>query len=347
MQLLAKGILAAFWLIIVPGAAGIPYLKKIKRNHNFTMGESFLTGMLFLFCAAEVIILSATYFGLSLNLTAAIFALVMALSFAYGVFCLRGQFKERLRETKKWFCGTSPLFWSAVIMIGIQVFITVFYAHMDADDAFYVGTASAAVETDTVFSIDPYTGAAYESLPRRYVLSPFPVLLAVLSRLCGGLHPAIMAHVVYPAVFLPAVYLCYYYMAKKWFAKDSHSQGLFLILAAVLTWFSGFSVYTSGNFTLVRIWQGKALLTALLLPFAFYLCFSVLMEKEQEYSLAVLFMANLACCHVSSMGIMLSPVMMGIFAVMAMCRHRSLKRLMQGILCCLPSLVLGIVYLML
>lgn len=356
MQLLAKVMLAALWLIFVPGAAGVPYMN-VNHNRNVNhkqkkyapLGECLLAGYLVMLCAAELLILPATYLKLSLKLTTAIFAAVMLLMAAYGLWSLKGQYRERFcyGKVKEWLGNTTPWFWLGVLMAAVQVFIAVFYAHMDADDAFYVGTASAAVETNTVFSVDPYTGAPYQFLPRRYVLSPFPVLLAVVSRLCGGLHPAITAHVVYPAVFLPAVYLCFYYMGKKWFPKEREGSGLFLVFAAAMTWFSGFSVYTAGNFTLVRIWQGKALLTALLLPLTFYLCFAVLMEKKSEYPAILLFMANLACCHVSSMGIMLSPVMIGIFAVMGMWKNRSLKCLLKGLACCLPSIVLGIVYLLL
>lgn len=348
MQLLAKVMLAALWLIFVPGAAGVPYMKN-KSGKNAPLGECLLAGYLAMLCAAELIILPATYQKLSLNFTTAVFAIVMVLMAMYGLWILKGQFRERFGfgKAKEWFLNTTPWFWIGVFMIAIQVFIAVFYAHMDADDAFYVGTASTAVETNTVFSVDPYTGAPYKILPRRYVLSPFPVLLAIVSRLCAGLHPAIVAHVVYPAVFLPVVYLCFYYMGKKWFPKEKEGSGIFLIFAAVMTWFSGFSVYTAGNFTLIRIWQGKALLTALLLPLTFYLCFNILMEKKPEYPSLLLFMANLACCHVSSMGIMLSPVMIGIFAVMGMCRNRSLKCLFRGIACCVPSIVLGIIYLLL
>ena len=85
----------------------------------------------------------------------------------------------------------------AGFLILIQLVVVVLYAHMDEDDAFYVGTATTAVETDTLYAYNPYTGAAYNVLPSRYILSPFPAFLAVTSRLCGGLHPAIVAHTVF------------------------------------------------------------------------------------------------------------------------------------------------------
>ena len=82
--------------------------------------------------------------------------------------------------------GISPELVVAGILILIQLIVVVLYAHMDEDDAFYVGTATTAVETDSLYAYNPYTGAAYNVLPSRYILSPFPAFLAVTSRLCGG-----------------------------------------------------------------------------------------------------------------------------------------------------------------
>ena len=58
------------------------------------------------------------------------------------------------------------------ILILFQLVVVVLYAHMDEDDAFYVGTATTAVETDSLYAYNPYTGAAYNVLPSRYILSP-------------------------------------------------------------------------------------------------------------------------------------------------------------------------------
>lgn len=336
--------LAAFWLVLVPGAAGIPYL---KNNKDASMGECFLSGYLFLLAAAELFLLPAVFLGLSLNTASGIFGALMVAAGLYGLRFLKEKRKSWMVNWKEGLRKTSPWLLLAVSAILIQVVIVSLYAHMDADDAFYVGTATAATETNTLFSIDPYTGFPYEALPRRYVLSPFPVLLAVFSKLTMGLHPAILAHVVYPVVFLPVVYLVFYTMGKHWFPENRHAQGIFLLFTTVLTWFSGFSVYTSGNFTLVRIWQGKAMLAGLLLPLTFYLGFCIFMEKDRKYSYVLLVMANLASCHVSSMGIMLSPIMIGIFALMGAVKKRSFRPLIMGLACSLPSLILGVVYLFL
>ena len=58
---------------------------------------------------------------------------------------------------------------------------------------FYVGTATTAVETDSLYAYNPYTGAAYNVLPSRYILSPVsciscrdqPVMRRASSSHCG------------------------------------------------------------------------------------------------------------------------------------------------------------------
>ena len=101
-------------------------------------------------------------------------------------------YKKRQKETGEGagtYCGRrieatgiSPELVMAGILILIQLVVVVLYAHMDEDDAFYVGTATTAVETDSLYAYNPYTGAAYNVLPSRYILSPFPAFLAVTSR---------------------------------------------------------------------------------------------------------------------------------------------------------------------
>lgn len=232
----------------------------------------------------------------------------------------------------------------AFLLIAAQILVSSLLAHMDADDAFYVGMATTAEHTDTIFSVNPYTGNPYKKLPSRYVLSPFPIFLAMISQLCGGLHPAILAHVIFPAVFLILSYVVLYQFARLFFPEDADARGIFLILGCVLTWFSGFSVYTSGNFQMIRIWQGKGLLAAALLPCTIWLCMKNVMKKEPELPWLFLLLANGACCLVSSMGILLSPVVVGLFAVMGALRFRDPKRMIKCILCCIPSGVLGVIY---
>ena len=161
-----------------------------------------------------------------------------------------------------------------------------------------------------------------------------------------GLHPAIMAHMIFPAVFLLAVYCVQYLLGKKWFADDRRGQGMYLFLVACIASFSAYSVYNAGSFQMVRLWQGKAVLASVFLPLLFYLCQSILMEKKAEYPWLLLAMAVLSCCLLSSMGIILGTLMLGVFLLLCLVCKRDWRSFLKGSFCCLPSLILGVFYIL-
>lgn len=342
MEMIWKGILAIFWLVAVPAFAGIPFLGK-KKNRIFP--EMILTGYLILFSVMEILTLPMTWMKMPLHVLTACYGAVSSVLAVWGFFCLKKRkiISLHLRKIR----NINFYLVLAILVIVLQVMMCTILAHMDADDCFYVATATTDVHTDTIFEINPYTGCKYGILPKRYVLSPFPVFLAVVSQLSGGLHPAIMAHVVFPFVFLPAAYMVQYCLARKWFKDDGKAQGIYLFLVALLCGFSGYSVYNAGNFQMVRIWQGKALLAATMLPFLLYLCISILLDKKADYPWGLLVLANISCCHLSSMGIILAPLMTGGFLIVCLIWSREWKCVMKGFLCCLPSIFLGIVYIFL
>ena len=220
MGIIFKGILAVIWLLVVPCLAGGFYFRREKR----TCGEYLLAGYTLLFAITELLSLIMIFTKQTLHLLTATYGVTAGVLAFLGVWSL---YKKRQKETGKCagtYCskraeesdvfkpqignssglksflqknGISPELVVAGILILIQLIVVVLYAHMDEDDAFYVGTATTAVETDSLYAYNPYTGAAYNVLPSRYILSPFPAFLAVTSRLCGGLHPAIVAHTVF------------------------------------------------------------------------------------------------------------------------------------------------------
>lgn len=346
MNLAVKGLLAGFWLFLIPTAAGIPFLRK---KVNYTLSECFFTGYLFLFAMAELLIMPLLCLDAPLHILVLLFGLLAGGTAVYGA----GHYFKHIRSNSQQLFHSirhaSIFFWYAVILILLQMAIVAVYAHFDADDAFYVASAVTSVETDTIFSVNAYTGLAYRTIESRsrYILSPFPVFLAVISQLCGGLHPSIVAHTIFPPVFLVLTYTILYQLGRKWFPDDSRRRGIFLFLTAVLSSFTSFSAYNAGRFQMIRIWQGKAVLAAAMIPLLIYLALSIIMEEKPEYPWYFLLMINIGCCLLSSMGIMLSPLLLGIFILLSILRFRSLNRAWKVLLCCVPSLILGVVYILL
>ncbi|MCD8155417.1 MAG: DUF6077 domain-containing protein [Clostridiales bacterium] len=342
LSIVPQTVLALLWLLVIPCCAGAPFLRQTKLC---TLGECLLAGYLFMFSLMEILALPLLMADAPLHILIWIYGALCIIMAILGIVSLFRNHAEIPEQIKNGILQASPWLWAAIAMIVIQVIIVIIYAHMDADDAFYIGTATTDVYTDTIFSINPYTGLAYSSRPSRYVLSPFPVFLAVISELSGGMSPAIMAHTVFPAVFIPFSYLVFHYIGKRWFRNDKRGQGIYLMLCALLTWFSGYSTYSSGNFQMVRIWQGKGFLAAAFLPLIFYLGLSIVLAKWNRYPWILWGMVNISCCLLSSMGILLAPISMALIVLLGIFQFRSLERTLKGLAGCLPSLILGIIYL--
>ena len=341
MSIVIKGLLVILWLLAVPGAAGGIVL---FENEKKSPGMCLLAGYLLMFSVAELMILPMIWANLPLHILKYSFAGVMIVLTLVGMILLykdKGHKSFGSGKRRK----ISVYFLVAAVLIFFQLGAASYLAHMDADDAFYVATATTAVHTDTIFSVNPYTGYAYVHLPSRYVLSPFPVFLAVISSLCR-FHPAIVAHTIFPALFIFMAYVVLYQYAKEWFPEEQNARGIFMIFCAVIIWFSGYSIYNSENFQMIRIWQGKACMASVFLPLLLYLGMCIIMKKQREYSWIMLLMTDISCCLLSSMGIMLACIMLVILLVMGLVRYRDLQKTACAALCCLPSLLLGAVYIM-
>lgn len=118
------------------------------------------------------------------------------------------------------------------------------------------------------------------------------------------------------------------------------------MLVSMVHLFSYYSIYTQGTFLLLRIWQGKAFLAAVLLPGIFY---SVLCLNEKTAGKAergLLAVLALSACLVSSMGIMLAPMMIGLLGIISTCMYRQWKKMVFLAACCIPSLCYAAVYIL-
>ncbi len=339
MNMVIKCLLAALWLLAVPWAAGGVVLCKSKKS---SMGMNLLAGYLMMFSFAEILALAAIWAKLPLHVLKYSLAAVMASAAVLGIVLAlvkRNGFTGNGEKTGK----MSFYFVVAAILILLQLVAASFLAHMDADDAFYVATATTSVHTDTVFSINPYTGYSYTRLPSRYVLSPFPIFLAVISSLVG-LHPAIVAHVIFPVVFIFMAYLVLYQYAKRWFPEDEHARGIFMIFCAVLIWFSAYSVYNSENFQMIRIWQGKALLASFVLPAIFLQAKECMETNRMCGAWVTLFLMMTSACLVSGMGIMLAPIMLGLMTLLYAVKDRNWGNIKRAVICCLPNVICAAAY---
>ena len=151
-----KGILAVFWLILVPVAVGrLPFVKRRQP----LLAERFVSGYLILFSIMELLTLPMTFLKTPLHVLVISYGIIALLLAAGGIFAT---VKQRDKIRIKDIFGTENIYlWAVMLLILAQIAMCVFLAHMDADDAFYVAQATTDVQTDTIFEVIPYTGLKY------------------------------------------------------------------------------------------------------------------------------------------------------------------------------------------
>ena len=339
-----KGLFLIAICIVVPFLVGQVYVGRIE-DENRGVSVSLVSGYVISWAIFELIVLPSTWLRMSLTFVTKIYAGVMLLIAVIELIKNRKYLLALLGRTGKRCWRSSWVLKVAMIVIVLQAVYVSYYQHIDDDDAFYVGTAETAVTTDSVMKYDPYTGEAYQEFPARYVLSPFPIFVAFISKLIE-IKPIIVAHTILPTILIPLVYMVYYMLARLFYKEDSEKIGYFILILCFALAYANYTQYTQGSFMFLRIWQGKAVLTAILLPVIYYFFFQYLDTDKSWRTIFMLLCVMGACCMVSSMGIMLGAIELGILGIACLIESRSVSRVLPLALCVLPNVICAAIYIL-
>ena len=231
----------------------------------------------------------------------------------------------------------------AIAIISYQMCVYIFGMHLDEDDARWIAEANDALVKNRMYLHNPATGeyiGRFVGEMQKDVFSPWGMYIAVLSR-NTLIRSAVIAHTIYPPVLLGLVYIVYDLIGKKLF-KGTTERGLFVMMVALINLFMGGNVYTQAVFTLTRIWQGKAVVAAVMIPMFLYLLLFV--QSEDTVGNWLWFgIAGCACCLFSGMGIAISVIMIAVYGLYAVVCKRW-KRLPLLVIGLLPSLLFGFFY---
>lgn len=363
LNILMTGTGIVFWLVCIPFLLGTLLLGLLHRERD-GLALCMVIGYLMMFALSEItavpMILTSLPFHVFFWILAAEYLILAVISAGY-----RGRTEiSRIKVSIQRLHRQPWTIYAAVLLVAVQAFFYFHYMVTNLDDAYYVGVATTTLETDTMYQYSPYTGLLGKRFNLRYILSPFSIFQAFLSK-GTGLHPSTLAHTVLPVFLVSLGYLVYYCLGRLLFSEKalqgkygeameckerlSHKMAGFFMIAMSLVNMTSYynSARTQGTMMLVRIWQGKAVLASVLLPFLFYQCYRMAIHKEERGGLLLLMTGTLACCLVSSMGIALPPVMLGIFALLFGLFRKNIRYFLQMAAGCLPCVFYGILYLIL
>lgn len=342
MEILINILWILLWNLLIPTLIGYLFTRYLKVDNKDNIALNFTMGFIIVLGVFQPVILVAIYLKISLTLLTIVTKTIWIVLSVVSLFL---NWKRVIQSIKKvpLICKSFNIFMvAAILLIIVQAYVYVGYEHVDDDDAFFVATASTAIANDNLYIQSPYSGADYKSLPTRYILSPFSIYYAVMSNLTD-IHPSVYAHLFLPIILLIFVYLTYYLWGKEWFS-NSESLGIFIILISFMNIFGNYSEFTTQSFLLFRLWQGKAFLAAGIIPYVLYLCYKIRKEDKARVLWITLLLSTSAASHVSSMGIFLAPIVIGVFAVVDSIVRRRVNKLPAFFICCLPCILCGVIY---
>jgi len=242
----------------------------------------------------------------------------------------------------------SKIFWLIfIVLLLVQLVLAVVLAYEEGDDAFYVATTTNTVDSEWMFQKQPYTGG-WTTLDARHGLAPFPVWVAYLAEVTG-IVPVTMSQVVLPVGLIVMTYSIYYIIGNMLLEKRRDMLPVFMIMIAVIVFFGGYSTYSAENFLLVRTAQGKAVIANVVIPFMTCLFMQMLNSLEYEKKVShkywlLIGLAMVAGCLCSTLGSLLTCMLVGIVGICAIVCYRKWNMLVPMALCCGCPVVCALLY---
>lgn len=316
-------------------------LRRLLKLQQEGIVFSIVTGVMCLWALMEVVLVPMTMALASFSSFVAVYTVLLAICAAAGCLCWR-EILEDIRQAAgsvRGYVTVGHLLAFALILW--QLSFIHHHMYLEWDDAYYVNLANEAVHSDLIYWVYPETGAIVD-FDKRYVLSLWPIFYAWLSKLLGIL-PTIMAHTVFPWLMIPTAGMVYELIGRRLFPKDRQLQGMFLAMAVLLYLFMSGEHIAGVTFLSLTPWVGKGVLAGILIPMLFYWILRTA-EEEQGRFWILLGITCLGGCLLSSMGIMLSPLFVGVTVSLISIRKRSLRYLLSGAAACLPCVILGLYY---
>ncbi len=338
-------VLMTILLLLLPFAVGGLF-------KNRSAGFTYLTGQLVMWAVFQLVAVPAIHLRMSFRL------LFWGYTGAVAVLAAAGLVLRLKVKFKKPELSGFLLIAAGIILYQCAVYI--FGVHLDEDDARWIAEANDALVRNRMLLHNPATGEYIGRFAGEMIkdtFNPWSIYLAWMSRLTG-IGAAELAHTVYAPVLLTACYLAYYEMGRQLFRGKSE-QGIFLLMVTVINMFLAGNVYTQSVFTLTRIWQGKAVVAAVMIPAVVTMVLRIQNEDTMKNWL-MLGITGCAACLFSGMGIAISLLMIGVYGLYTVCcsairrfRNKENQRWITGalarfgmwVLCMLPSIVCGLGYL--
>lgn len=333
------------FILIFPYLLGRLLITLVKREYH-NLFSCYILGLISSWTLFQLLCVPMTLLRIPFHVLAwAYLGIMIGILVCYFIFVVR-QERDFIKTTIK-SIPNKRSFLMAIgilcILVLIQTLIPVLsFTYIQADDASYVVQAIDNLRTDSLYQLNPYTGEVYENLIMKRALTSHSAYISFISWLLN-VSPTIVAHTFYPFWLTPIAYGVYYLLGKELF-KNERSTVLFLIILSLVNIFGAYSHYSSSFRLLVLIYQGKAMLQVIMLPFVLWLLFQFTKESIGKYELFLLLDCVIASCGLTMMGAGMTPLLICIAGGIQIVWNKFYKLIPYIMISCIPALIYVLMY---
>ena len=343
-------------LIIIPFCMGLVpafFLRRRKKRISMIYIMGFVMDMaIFQLLAIPVIILKPDGFKLIVLVYSILTALFALVGILITVFDIKRSALATTKQQRSDYVITREeiIMWIvACVFIVFQIVMYIFTQSFDGDDAYYVVESLLSTETDTLYSIKPYTGLT-TGMDLRHALASVPIWIAYIARM-SGIHSTVVAHSIIGIVLIPLLYMIYYQCGIILFKRERKKVPIFLIFVSIMYIFGNVSIYTNATFMLTRTWQGKSMLANMVIMTITWLLLAIYdtenIEKEMRLGFWItLFMINIVAAMCSTASVLLAALLIGISGTVLTLFKKDMQVILRLLVTCFPLVVYGAMYML-
>ncbi len=232
--------------------------------------------------------------------------------------------------------------WQTVLLAAIVVAALVIFAVYAAllaeeswDSAYYMGTLSTSLYTDTMYQFNGTTGIKEQYLDFRYALSSFYMQTVVMAKWTGLPAYALQRFVMKPlAIFLSG--MVYYLIGMLIFHRD-RQKSLYTVLFSILVNLIFVSEFSSAKFLVVRGYEAKGYCANVVLPAVIFCMLLLWYRKKRKKLWQILFLVNFATVPVSMSSLFIVPILTALMTLAMIVTERKWKYFWYAFVCCIPN----------
>lgn len=225
-----------------------------------------------------------------------------------------------------------------LLMLGIQLYFATFYESTiwSYDDYEYVVRSQDTIASDHMFLNDILTGKETDFSYKR-ILNSWQIYIAYLAKM-SGYHVTTIAHTILPVILLLFAYLTYTYIAQQLFDKRTDHL-IFLCILSAGNIFGLYSPYSLSFRLLATLWQGKAVLSTIVIPFLIFFLPDVYTKKISGRIMFYLILISIAACSLTMMGSGMSVIVCFAMVIILSAYNKRITGMWQCICyCIIPSI---------